>query len=993
MASYHFTIKVDQKPDKTTISAATHADYINRDGSFQNIDFKREIESQIISGCILRPAHLSAKTYNPSPLSLPRNKDTKFLYKSIYGSILETDNGIEYTDGASTETKQIALALAKHRYGEKLALSGPLSEITSILRAGQEMDYPVEFASNAINSNYQRLLEENHYGTDYKRGRTGKSHQGEPASRTAQALHLPHIESTPPKRPSAKRTPLRTLLQRNMDENNRNSGMLLQINHAIGMEQSGTLCPDTMRRDFRWGTRRKVDDIAARILAQADGITPASHHVDYINRRNAFAPKGGCIYTHHHLPHWANDNPKTFFQAADKYERANGTRYREIEFALPNELNMAGQKEIIDTFIEHHLENHYYTYAIHDKIGVMSNGEHNTHVHIMFSEREIDDVERLSERPAELFFHRANSKHPERGGCPKAVKWNDKNRAKYLCEMRRDFAEIQNAVLQKYGIDAFVDHRSLKEQYKDALKKGDLDAALLLNRLPENHLGPALAAEKINPKVIDIMEYRAYKFKRSSLVHMIDQLKLEHSAEFAQEAKDNLHKALIDQELHGLTAAGNSTPELFALKDTVSKDYQSLVAMEKILISKESAMELAMEHILPAPELTIIRAQKKLTQKQNELKALRTSLLEMGDSEVSDELIQAITDDILHQKELTERIASKIQEVEEKLSSLNIQKQLNDIAKDIIRADKFQQREYWNLIQKLNQDTQLLQDEMDKTIIRHVNAFVAGESYITFSTKDIKNYLDSEVHSLKKAIQLKSADLEQLKKRLITPERANLIARSRYLKGADKALRQDIRNLQKEAERIAIAQKEYEATKAEFASLPKPKWYQNSKSYNDKAARVFAMGKALQERQENLSYQQGQLHKQQTQLEQQCAIPEAKSYISFTASRILQKDMRRITKYQKMEISLQNLQNRLVDVLSMQAAVKTELLIERPLKLHKENTDGTSARRRMEDLAQSFVKPHHYAGDGLSVSLHQQDNYDYTSMDETEKESQLELNI
>ena len=39
MASYHFTIKVDQKPDKTAISAATHADYINRDGSFQNIDF------------------------------------------------------------------------------------------------------------------------------------------------------------------------------------------------------------------------------------------------------------------------------------------------------------------------------------------------------------------------------------------------------------------------------------------------------------------------------------------------------------------------------------------------------------------------------------------------------------------------------------------------------------------------------------------------------------------------------------------------------------------------------------------------------------------------------------------------------------------------------------------------------------------------------------------------------------------------------------------
>ncbi len=993
MASYHFTIKVDQKPDKATISAATHADYINRDGSFQNIDFKREIEAQLLSGCILRPAHLSAKAYKPSPLSLPRNKDAKFLYKSIYGSILETANGIEYTDGASDETKQIALALAKHRYGDKLALTGPLSEISSILRAGQSMDYPVEFASNAINSNYQRLLEENHYGTDYKRGRTGKSHQGEPANGTAQAVHFPHLESTPRKRPSAKRTPLRTLLQRNLDENHRNSGMLLQINHAIGMEQSGTLCPDTMRRDFRWGTRRKVDDIAARILAQADGITPASHHADYINRRNAFAPKGGCIYTHHHLPNWAKDNPKTFFQAADKYERANGTRYREIEFALPNELNMAGQKEIIDTFIEHHLENHYYAYAIHDKIGVMSNGEHNTHVHIMFSEREIDDVERLSERTAELFFHRANSKHPERGGCPKAVKWNDKNRAKYLCEMRRDFAEIQNAVLQKYGIDASVDHRSLRAQYKDALKKGDIDAALLLNRLPEKHLGPALAVDKTNPKVIDIMEYRAYKFKRSSLAQMIDQLKLEHAAEFAQESKDDLHKSLIDQELHGFDDAGNSTPELLALKVTVSKDFQSLVAMEKILISKESAIELAMERILPAPELTIIQAQKKLTQKQDELKALRTFLLETNDSAVADEIVQAITDDILHQKELTERIAPKIQEVEEKLSSPKIQKQFNDIAKDIIRADKFQQREYWNLIQKLNQDTQLLQDEMDKVIIRHVNDFLAGESDITFSTKDIKHYLDSEVHSLKKAIQLKSADLEQLKKRLITPERANLIARSRYLKGADKALRQDIRNLQKEAEHIAMAQKEYETAKAEFAARPTPKWYQSSKTYNEEAARVFAMGRALQDRQKNISCQQEQLHKQQTQLEQQCATPDAKSHISFTASRILQNDLGNVTKAQKMETSLHNLQIRLGDVLTMQAAVKAELLLEQPLKLHKENTDGASARRRMEDIAYSLVKPHLPAGGGLSVSLHDKDNHDFSAMDETERDAHSEITI
>ncbi len=153
------------------------------------------------------------------------------------------------------------------------------------------------------------------------------------------------------------------------------------------------------------------------------------------------------------------------------------------------------------------------------------------------------------------------------------------------------------------------------------------------------------------------------------------------------------------------------------------------------------------------------------------------------------------------------------------------------------------------------------------------------------------------------------------------------------------------------------------------------------------------MDKALQERQQNLSYQQERLNKQQFQLEQQCATPEAKSYISLTAARILQKDMGNVTKVQNMEISLKNLQSRLGDVLTMHAAVKAELLIEQPLKLHKENTGGTSARRRMEDEARSLSNPHYSAGGGLSASLYQLGNHDLASMDETEREAQSEINL
>ena len=40
MATYHFRIKNDKKPDGTRISAVTHAEYVGREGKFSNIDRK-----------------------------------------------------------------------------------------------------------------------------------------------------------------------------------------------------------------------------------------------------------------------------------------------------------------------------------------------------------------------------------------------------------------------------------------------------------------------------------------------------------------------------------------------------------------------------------------------------------------------------------------------------------------------------------------------------------------------------------------------------------------------------------------------------------------------------------------------------------------------------------------------------------------------------------------------------------------------------------------
>ncbi len=140
------------------------------------------------------------------------------------------------------------------------------------------------------------------------------------------------------------------------------------------------------RKNFALHTAQKILQHIAKTNAQS--------HLEYINRERAFENCGACIFHSHYLPKWAHDDPKKFFQVADKYEGVGHRRYVEIEFALPNELKTVEQyRQIIDAFIAKHLSDHYYAYAIHDKIGLLS-GQRHPHVHIMFSERLIDDVEK-----------------------------------------------------------------------------------------------------------------------------------------------------------------------------------------------------------------------------------------------------------------------------------------------------------------------------------------------------------------------------------------------------------------------------------------------------------------------------------------------------------------------------------------------------------------------------------------------------------------------
>jgi hypothetical protein len=113
----------------------------------------------------------------------------------------------------------------------------------------------------------------------------------------------------------------------------------------------------------------------------------------------------------------------------------------------------------------------------------------------MFSERTLDGIE----REPNVFFKRANTKEPERGGAVKERTWQHKDT---LLELRQAWAETANGALAREGHEPTLDHRSLAAQG-------------ITDREPEPHLGREQTAmlrrgepSELGAKVIELRDYR-----------------------------------------------------------------------------------------------------------------------------------------------------------------------------------------------------------------------------------------------------------------------------------------------------------------------------------------------------------------------------------------------------------------------------------------------------------------------------------------------------
>lgn len=236
------------------------------------------------------------------------------------------------------------------------------------------------------------------------------------------------------------------------------------------------------------------------------------------------------------MPLFASEDNKKFWEACEKYERLNANNFRTIDFSLLTELTDEENIELASNFAkELFKEKFVYSLAVHSKPSSKENVK-NIHCHIMFSERELDGIERSPEN----FFKRYNSKNPENGGCKKNQEWTSLSKLYYI---RQTWEKLANEKLKEKNLE-LISSKSLKDQRVDSIIEENYLRAELLDR-PPIHLEKSYIDfcpdSKEKEKAVEFFNY-AKQLKE--IKEKTFKLKCENFEEENQKAKERFLKEI-----------------------------------------------------------------------------------------------------------------------------------------------------------------------------------------------------------------------------------------------------------------------------------------------------------------------------------------------------------------------------------------------------------------------------------------------------------------
>ena len=832
MAMFHFRIKSDKKPNGTKISAVQHVEYINREGKFSTPEQWQEKNK-------FGDDFISTEKF-PNAFG----GQNFLLYKTDdFGSIRNSQRGIEVTQNASEETIATALLLAYEIMNHQpLIINGSDDFKKAVLKTAVQKDLPISFDDLSFQNDFLRYKD-----VDY---------------------------------------------------------------------------PD--RKNFAIHTAQKILQHIAK--------TNARSHLEYINREKAYENRGACIFHSHHLPKWANNDPKKFFQAADKYEGVGHRRYVEIEFALPNELKTVEQyRQIIDAFIAKHLSEHYYAYAIHDKIGILS-GQRHPHVHIMFSERLIDDVEKIKERSAKAFFlyparKKKDGSEPSfeekwKRGAPKDRKWCNHQ---YVTELRANFAKIQNAILEQNGFSIRVDHRSLKAQKEEAEHKGDSSLARLFSRVPEKYIGVISCQDYEEPRLERLKIFRGLRERHFDLVMKLDSSTKETDE---LEVKDDIQfvssriKALIKSKEY--SEQKFLDPILADLKNKMLTAIAQVNKWKRAIISQHDAEEKAKLEYMTKSERELWQKYFETLAQKKHLEQFLQTLKKPDESDKKAtsafaQIASSVKSQIADLDYSLSSMKKPVEDIRRRLELPDCRNNILMVTHQILQANTHAKK----MLKRAN-------IELDKAVDDLRNALFAQsleETQTTFKTREVYDLIRRQYRVLKKEHEDLFADKFHLQRQIISPQRAIFMAKNIFAHGDFKRLREDFRRYKKDEQRLAqksltYSQEEKQFQTRDWSLFPRSTFLQQQ-YYLTKQRTLLELERS------RLNQIKFSLQNKQADLDSLCHQPDAAKKINEIAIGILRKNLRFVRQLEKIDKHDKELSEKMNHVKEQMTALEERVALDK----------------------------------------------------------------
>ena len=508
----------------------------------------------------------------------------------------------------------------------------------------------------------------------------------------------------------------------------------------------------------------------------------------------------------------------------------------------------------------------------------------------------LDDVEKMSERPACKYFRRAAK--PLKGeqvasferrrehGAPKDKKWHNK---KYLYEIRADFARIQNEVLARNGFSIRVDHRSLKAQQAEAEKHGDDFASNLYKRIPESYIG-VIQAHEDNELSNGVKRYREIiQSKQHSLFQ--DDMRKKTAQE--EETKFLVRQAerawLFLSNSPAYKAANLEDETLKKLNQVILSGLARIQKLKRRIVGFLGAREHVRKEYLPATDHQFLLDYESKMKQCEDLERLSKELIPpTGNYSENLQAFQTI--------------------------KRGVEKKISDLRSFLAQNNP----QYWAILGKLEEPYRrknvelvmhrLLQNDLDvlwelkKTstaVLKNVDALrakieVPKMPKTIFTAREVRDHLFEQYRSLKNQREEAIDICNSLMLKRIFPSEAMNIAKNFFVHDRFKKL-----HIEREQYEKALAN--YEREKLEIRE--RELLFQNRKWTNqsEKFQAQYYLTKAkinLEETGRRLSHIKIRLDNELTRLENLCQTKEAQEEIALLAAGILHKNLKFAQEYE-----------------------------------------------------------------------------------------------